>query len=110
MKQDGVPAPMVWVDVEFRHVQKWSKDRAANRQVLAGVFTGLHSAGLAYGVYTTSYMWAHITGGMRVDAPNWLPAGGGKPPAAASMCRTSATGGVTWIAQYTRSYDENVTC
>lgn len=110
MRNLALPAPMVWVDVEFRHVQPWTHDRAANREVLQGVFDELSSARIRYGIYTTSYMWSHITGSWRVRVPNWLPAGSGKASAAQRTCRTSGTGGTTWLAQYTRSYDENLTC
>jgi hypothetical protein len=110
MRRAGVPAPMVWVDVEFRHVHPWSHSRSDNARVVSGVFTGLALARVPYGVYTTSYMWKHIVGGMRANVPNWLPAGSGKSAGARAECRVSATGGATWITQYTRHFDEDLTC
>jgi len=110
MQEDGVPAPMVWVDVEFRHVHPWSKNHSNNAHVLDGVLSALRTANMPYGIYTTSYMWAHIVGDWRVDAPNWLPAGSGDPSDAQAECRRTGSGGTTWIAQYTRRFDENVTC
>jgi hypothetical protein len=110
MQQVGVPAPLVWVDVEFRHVHPWSKSHANNAHVIDGVLTGLRTAGMPYGVYTTSYMWSHIVGGLKVNAPNWLPAGSGKAADAKAMCGRTGSGGTTWIAQYTRQFDENLTC
>jgi hypothetical protein len=110
MQEQGVPAPMVWVDVEFRHVHPWSKSHGNNAQVIDGVLTGLRTAKMPFGIYTTSYMWTHIVGGWRVDAPNWLPAGSGKPDDAKATCRRTGTGGTTWLAQYTRRFDENLTC
>lgn len=110
LHDNGVPAPMVWVDVEFRHVQPWSHSHAGNVHVLQGVLRGLTAAGVPYGVYTTSYMWRSITGGWRVDTPNWLPGGSGNPADAKRMCRATATGGPTWVVQYTRSLDEDLTC
>ena len=110
MQEHGVPAPMVWVDVEFRHVHPWSKNHSNNAQVIEGVLTALKTANMPYGIYTTSYMWSHIVGGWRVDAPNWLPAGSSRPGDARAMCRRSGTGGTTWIAQYTKRFDENLTC
>src|SRR5436305_15222241 len=62
------------------------------------------------GVYTTSYMWHAIVGGYRLNVPNWLPVGHGDGPRALGMCRTTATGGVTWLVQYTRSLDHDLTC
>ena len=110
MSRAGLHAPMVWVDVEFRHIQPWSGSDVANRHVLEGVFRGLRDARLRYGVYTTGYMWRHIVGRWTVRVPNWLPTGTGDPADARAMCRRSATGGPTWLAQYTRTWDENLTC
>jgi len=110
MRAAGVPAPMVWVDVEFRHKYPWSKNQSVNARVVDGVIKRLQSGGVAVGVYTTSYMWQHIVGSYRVNLPNWLPAGDGKVADAEAKCRTTGSGGVTWIGQYTRTFDENVTC
>jgi hypothetical protein len=110
MNRARVPAPMVWVDVEFRHYRSWSKDRAANADVVRGVLAGLDAAHVPYGIYTTSYMWEHIVGDLRVDAPNWLPAGSGKPADAKAECRATGTGGPTWVTQYTHGFDQNLTC
>jgi hypothetical protein len=110
MQERGVPAPMVWVDVEFRHLHGWSKSHSNNAQVIDGVLTGLRTANMPLGIYTTSYMWSHIVGDWRVDAPNWLPAGSGRPADAKAECRRTGSGGVTWVTQYTRRFDENLTC
>jgi hypothetical protein len=110
MTRSGLHAPMVWVDVEYRHTQPWSSSDAHNRTVLQGVFRGLRDAGVRYGVYTTSYMWGHITGGWTVRAPNWLPSGNGQPADAKAMCRGTGTGGPTWLVQFTREWDEDLTC
>jgi hypothetical protein len=110
MRNAGLSERMVWVDVEFRHTRSWTSSDAANRHVLEGVFRGLRDAQLASGVYTTGYMWHAIVGDWRVKVPNWLPTGTGDRAAARRMCRTTATGGRTWIGQYTREWDENVTC
>jgi peptidoglycan hydrolase-like protein with peptidoglycan-binding domain len=110
MNDAGLPAPMVWVDVEFRHYRSWSTDRTANADVIRGVFLGLESAHVPYGVYTTSYMWKKIVGGMQADVPNWLPGGSGKPADARAVCRATGTGGPTWLGQYTRHFDEDLTC
>ena len=110
MRRAGLAAPMVWVDVEFRHTHPWTSSDAANRHVLEGVFRGLRDASMRYGVYTTGYMWHAIAGDWRVTVPNWLPSGTGDVADARAMCRGSATGGTTWLGQYTREWDENVTC
>jgi hypothetical protein len=110
MRQVGLDLPMVWVDVEFRTGPAWSRVDRRNRAVLHGVVDGLRSAGMRFGVYTTSYMWQHITGGWRLRVPNWLPAGNGDVTTAKSRCGMTGTGGTTWLAQYTREWDENLTC
>jgi hypothetical protein len=110
MANVGLDVPMVWVDVEYRHTHPWSGSHAHNRSVLTGVFRGLRDAGVRYGVYTTSYMWGHLTGGWTVQVPNWLPSGDGHPVDAKRMCRGSGTGGVTWLVQFTREWDEDLTC
>lgn len=110
MRTAGVPAPMVWVDVEFRQRHPWSHDRAENVDVLQGVLDALTAAHMPYGIYTTSYMWAHITGGWVVRAPQWLPSGDGDPAHAKRQCHRTGSGGRTWIVQYTRRFDENLTC
>jgi hypothetical protein len=104
------PAPMVWVDVEFRRPQPWSHAHVDNVHVLEGVFHALDVARVPFGVYSTAMMWRDITGGWRVDVPNWLPGGSGSPSDARRMCTATATGGATWLVQYTRSLDEDLTC
>lgn len=110
MHNAGVPAPMVWVDVEFRHKYKWPQNHSINAKVVEGVIKRLQGGGVTVGIYTTSYMWAHIVGSYRVNLPNWLPSGNGRVADAAAKCKTTGSGGVTWIGQYTRTFDENVTC
>jgi hypothetical protein len=110
MTRAGLPVPMVWVDVEFRSDPAWPHAPARNRAVLEGVFRGLRDAGLRYGIYTTSYMWSHIAGSWRVHVPNWLPSGNGRSTDAKAHCRATGSGGRTWLVQYTREWDENLTC
>jgi hypothetical protein len=110
MRRAGFAAPMVWVDVEFRRTHAWRHRRGDNSNVLRGIFRGLRDAHVPAGVYTTSYMWRHIAGSYRVDLPNWLPAGTGNPGDAKTMGPTTATGGVTWLVQYTRRFDVDLTC
>ena len=110
MRRAGLDLPMIWVDVEYRYHPAWSRHRDRNRAVLSGVLGAVRDSGLRVGVYTTSYMWDHITGGWRVDVPNWLPAGTGSPRTARSRCAMTGTGGTTWLVQYTREWDEDLTC
>lgn len=106
----GLTVPTLWIDVEVSTVLPWSRHVAANIALLRGVVAGARAAHVPVGVYTTSAMWQEITGGYRLNVPNWLPSGDGRVRHAARMCRTSATGGVTWLVQYTRSLDADLTC
>jgi hypothetical protein len=110
MHQVGLAPPLVWIDVEVGRALPWSGHAAANRAVLQGVARGLRAAHLAIGVYTTVAMWTEITRGLRLDVPNWLPSGDRRARHAAGLCPTTATGGVTWLVQYTRSLDADLTC
>jgi peptidoglycan hydrolase-like protein with peptidoglycan-binding domain len=110
MRAAGVPAPRVWIDVEFRQSFRWSNRPAANAAVIKGIVAGLRATHTPYGVYTTSYMWHAIAGGYILNAPNWLPVGHGGRSRALGMCATTATGGRTWLVQYTQGLDNDVTC
>lgn len=110
MRGVGLGAPMVWLDVEFRSYLPWSHNRSRNAAVIQGAVRELRRIHEPFGVYTTAYMWRDIVGGYRLDVPNWLPVGHGGRGAAAGMCEQTATGGVTWLAQYTRSLDSDITC
>jgi peptidoglycan hydrolase-like protein with peptidoglycan-binding domain len=106
----GLVVPMLWIDVELSTVLPWSRHTAANVALLRGVLGGLRAARIPVGVYTTTSMWRQITGGLHLNIPNWLPSGDGRAHHAARLCRTSATGGVTWLVQYTRTLDADLTC
>jgi hypothetical protein len=110
MQATGLHAPRVWIDVEFRHIHPWTHHHPANAAVVAGIVRGLRSAHKPMGVYSTSYMWHAVVGGYRLNVPNWLPVGHGGPRKASRMCETTASGGVTWLAQYTRALDLDLTC
>jgi hypothetical protein len=106
----GLRVPRVWLDVEVGNENPWSRHAARNIAVLRGVVTALRAAGQPVGVYTTPAMWTQITRGWRLPVPNWLPSGDGRPHHAARLCRSTATGGVTWLVQYTRTLDSDLTC
>jgi putative peptidoglycan binding protein len=110
MRTVGLRAPRIWIDVEFRSTHRWTKNNRANSYVIKGIVRGLKHSGVRMGVYTTSYMWRAIVGGYRLHVPNWLPVGHGGIRRALDMCATTATGGVTWMTQYTRALDMDLTC
>jgi peptidoglycan hydrolase-like protein with peptidoglycan-binding domain len=110
MRAVGLVSPRIWIDVEFRHFYPWTRSNWANAAVIQGIVRGLKAARVPMGVYTTSYMWRAIVGNYQLDVPNWLPSGDGRPKHAMAMCSLTATGGVTWLVQYTRSLDSDLTC
>jgi hypothetical protein len=110
MQAVGLRPPRVWLDVELGRSLPWSAHAAANRAVLQGAVRALRDAHLPFGVYTTPAMWTQITRGFALNVPNWLPSGDGRARHAAALCSTTATGGVTWLVQYTRALDSDLTC
>jgi peptidoglycan hydrolase-like protein with peptidoglycan-binding domain len=110
MRAQGVNSPRVWIDVEFRHTYSWSHNNHQNAAVLQGIVRGLQDAQVPMGVYTTSYMWHAIAGNYRLDVPQWLPVVHGGAHKALAKCTTTATGGPTWMVQYTRALDNDLTC
>ncbi|HWC35381.1 MAG TPA: hypothetical protein VG650_11210 [Mycobacteriales bacterium] len=103
-------SPMVWLDVEFRSTHGWHRSHRRNRAVIEGMVASLRRNHKRFGVYTTSYMWHAIVGHYRLRVPQWLPSGVGNPRRTKPMCRRTATGGRTWIVQFTRRLDEDLTC
>jgi hypothetical protein len=110
MTAAGVRAPRLWLDVEVRHVNPWSGKTRRNVALLQGIVRGLRVGHLPTGVYTTSYQWQQIAGDFRLDVPNWLPAGQAPASDAEALCSATATGGVTWLVQYTQALDSDLTC
>jgi hypothetical protein len=110
MQGVGLHPPRVWIDVELGTSRPWSPHIAANVALLRGVVAGLRAAHLPIGVYTTGAMWTQIAGSFRLNVPNWLPSGDASVVHAGALCQTSATGGVTWLVQYTGALDSDLTC
>jgi hypothetical protein len=109
MRASGLRAPRIWIDVEYGGTA-WGGHHQANAAVIEGIVGGLRAKGVSTGVYTTPYMWHAIAGGYHLDVPNWLPIGHRPRHKARQLCNTTATGGATWLAQYTRALDQNLTC
>jgi hypothetical protein len=103
-------SPMVWLDVEFRTTHAWTASKSHNRAVIEGMVMKLRADHKRFGVYTTRYMWHHIVGNYRLKVPQWLPSGYQSARRTKPMCGTTATGGPTWLVQYTRRLDEDLTC
>jgi hypothetical protein len=107
----GVHASMWWLDVETTN--HWpTADLAANAQIIQGLLDGLRADGLIVGIYATSYQFGVITGsGYTPGVPLWVP-GAQSSSAAPGFCASSHTfgGGITWMTQWTRTYDQDYAC
>jgi hypothetical protein len=110
MRRDHMHVPMVWLDVEFRSYRPWTRSHSRNRAVIEGIVRGMHHHHKRFGIYTTGYMWHAIVGRYQLRVPQWLPAGHTSARRTKPMCRHSATGGPTWLVQYTHRLDEDLTC
>jgi hypothetical protein len=110
MARTGIRAPRIWIDVEVRTVNPWSRSTRHNAVLIDAIVRGLRTAHVGTGIYTTSYQWQQIAGDHQVQVPNWLPVGAESSSQAAALCSRSATGGPTWLVQYTQALDEDLTC
>lgn len=110
MQRVGLHTPLLWIDVELGHTPPWSHQNVRNAAVVAGIVRGLSAANVPTGVYTTPTMWQDIVGSYRLDVPNWLPSGDNKERHAMALCNATATGGQTWLVQYTSGLDHDETC
>jgi hypothetical protein len=108
----GSGVTQLWLDVETGN--SWSRDTAANAQVLQGmmdVLSGRYSVGL----YSTSYQYGKIAG--NYVFPNnlapalWIP-GAGSLANAAAFCGTvpKFAGGAPALVQWTATYDQDYAC
>jgi hypothetical protein len=98
-----------WIDVEITNT--WSSNKAANAAVVQGALTYLKQhTSKAVGIYSTSYQWGVITGGVRMGAPVWA-AGASSAASAPSMCGTGFTGRPVKQVQYPDgNYDGDYKC
>jgi hypothetical protein len=110
MTDAGIKAPRIWIDVEARTINPWPRNPRRSDALLRGIVGGLRAGHATPGVYTTAHLWQQIAGSLRLNVPNWLPVGDEGPIAAQALCSTTATGGPTWLVQYTVTLDEDLTC
>lgn len=106
----GARPPLVWIDVEPRTHQPWSRSRANNSLVIKALVASLHARGYTVGVYSNRYLWNEIAG-YRTSLPEWVPA-----QSYTRGCGLSFAGGRVLLSQWTRThsngktYDENGRC
>ncbi|HEX2893016.1 MAG TPA: hypothetical protein VHO29_03325 [Marmoricola sp.] len=102
MRLHGFVTPHVWLDLEPSSTNPWSGHRAWNRAVVRGWVRGYRDAGYTVGFYSTSHLFEHIVGRLRLRLPEWRTAGPVSPRAALRMCGRggSIQGGPAVIAQW----------
>lgn len=103
---------MWWLDVE--EANSWSRiDLNANFASIRGSIAYLQrQPGVTVGIYSVSQMWKKITGGARVNLPNWV-AGASNLAGARKRCapQYSVTGGpVVFTQWWVAPYDYNYAC
>lgn len=108
---NGVVARRWWLDVETEN--SWSDSTAINRQALAGGYDALSAyAGKEnVGYYSYPAQWNIITGRWINGVMAWVATGAANQASAAVACQsTSFTGGLVYMAQYTKGLDRNLLC
>ncbi len=114
MRAAGLPAPLIWIDVEPVRDFEWSQDLSANAAVVQGAQRGYAEAGYATGVYSTPYLWQQVVGDLTLgDLPEWRAAGQTSRAEALARCAADASiqGGPAAIGQWLEAgRDQNVTC
>ncbi len=113
MRAAGLEPPTLWVDVEpVRPPAPWSRDTAANRQVLDGSIAAYRKAGLQVGVYSTPYLWRSVVGDVDYGFPEWRAAGPTSLQRALGVCAgADIQGGHAVLGQWSNvDVDFNVLC
>ncbi len=98
--QPGRPSAW-WADVET--LNSWSANTTLNRYVIDGLSSGMSSAGVPFGYYSSPAMWGSITGSLTWAPPRPVPALSGVWVAGGACPSTTGSsqmaGGPTWLAQ-----------
>jgi hypothetical protein len=96
---DAVSSAMWWLDVEVGS-KPWSKNQAANAQVLQGAIDYFQARGSTVGAYSILWMWNQIAGaGYRPGIPAW-PSGVHSVAETSRVCKSvSFTGGLIVVVQ-----------
>lgn len=113
MRRAGLPAPMVWVDVEPVRDWEWSADLEANAAVVEGLQRAYLDQGYEIGIYSTPSLWAAAVGDLALGVPEWRAAGPTSRAEALERCGADRVvqGGPAAMGQWVQGgRDLNVTC
>jgi peptidoglycan hydrolase-like protein with peptidoglycan-binding domain len=75
LRSKGTSPRFLWVDIEHRVEQDWSKNIPANISLIQGEVAGLRSLGVQPGLYSYKYGWREITGDWQAGLPQWVTIG-----------------------------------
>lgn len=113
LRSKGTRPRFLWVDVEHRVEQDWSKNIPANVSLLQGEIAGLRSLGVQPGLYSYTYGWREITGNWQAGLPQWVTIGR-STSVAARVARCSqagfTTGPVVMVQSTTGAFDMDTVC
>ena len=101
MQQHGFTTPHVWLDVEPSSSRPWSRRHTWNAAVVKGWVRAYNDAGYSVGFYSTTSLWGHIAGRLRLGLPEWRTAGPVSPRGALHRCSEGGfQGGPAVVAQW----------
>ncbi|MDX6203970.1 MAG: hypothetical protein QOF39_27 [Frankiales bacterium] len=113
LRSKGTHPRFLWVDVEHRSEQDWSKNIPANVSLIKGEIAGIRSLGVQPGLYSYTYGWREITGDWQAGLPQWVTIGR-STSAAARVARCSragfTTGPVVMVQSTTGAFDMDSVC
>ena len=113
LRSKGTHPRFLWVDIEHRVEQDWSKNIPANVSLIQGELAGVRSLGVQVGLYSYPYGWNEITGGWRANLPQWVPIGGATTVGArlARCAQSGFTSGPVVMVQSTAGpFDSDTVC
>ncbi len=113
LRSKGASPRFLWVDIEHRAEQDWSKNIPANLSLIKGELAGIRSLGVQPGVYSYKYGWQEITGNWQANLPQWVTIGR-STSAAARVARCSqagfTSGPVVMVQSTTGAFDFDTVC
>jgi len=113
MRAAGLQSPIIWLDIESVPDYDWPADPVANAAVVRGAARGYTDAGFAIGAYSTTALWQHVVGDLRLGIPEWRAAGQTSREEALRRCGPERIiqGGQSVLGQWVEAgRDMNVTC
>lgn len=113
LRSKGTNPRLLWVDIEHRVEQDWSKNIPANVSLIRGEIAGLRSLGVTPGVYSYKYGWREITGDWQANLPQWVTIGrstSGSARVARCAQPGFTTGPVLMVQSTTGAFDMDTVC